>query len=424
MSGNMILQLVRERQQELIDLASALIRIPSENPSPEFTKYSREAGQHISEYLKAKGFTISEYIHQESGLVTVVGDASLTGATGQKLLFCGHSDVVPAGDRSHWSFDPFSGEVQAGMLLGRGASDMKAGLAALVFVAGIIQELAQKLNLRGKLGVVVVPDEETGGYAAAKFIDQGTIQGNACLIGEPSYPRNPDVGEKASLWFRVTIPGQPGHGSQQPISGISAVRRGALVVEALARLWDLKATPPAELVPLLRKSEWFFSQESENPSLAQLLYRPSYNPGIIMGGTKVNVVAEKCVIEVDTRVPFGMKPEFVLYTARNLVEQVAPGSIVESMGSLLNPNWTLENRPIVRALEKGIRRVLGNEKPIFSKLLLASSDARHFRRNGIDTVLYGPGILNTLHGFDERVSVQNLVESAEIYAATAVKYLK
>lgn len=310
------------------------------------------------------------------------------------------------------------------MLLGRGASDMKAGLAALIFVAGIIQELASRLNLRGTLGVVAVPDEEIGGYAAAKFIDQGMIQANACLIAEPSSPRNPDVGEKASLWLRVTIPGQPGHGSQQPISGISAVRRGALVVEALARLWDLKATPPAELVPLLRKSEWFFSQETGNHSLVQLLYRPSYNPGIIMGGTKVNVVAEKCVIEVDTRVPFGMKPEFVLNTARNLVEQVAPGSIVEPMGSLLNPNWTLETRPIVRALEKGSRRVLGNEKPIFSKLLLASSDARHFRRNGIDTVLYGPGILNTIHGFDERVSVQNLVESAEIYAATAVKYLK
>ncbi|MED3563776.1 ArgE/DapE family deacylase [Bacillus xiapuensis] len=424
MRGIMIRQLVKERQQELIELATKLIRIPSENPSNEFTKYSREVGQHISEYLNVKGFSISEYNDKESGLVTLVGDAQLTGAPGKRLLFCGHTDVVPAGDRTHWSFDPFSGEVKDGMLLGRGASDMKGGLAALIFVAGLLQELAPKLNLRGNLGVVAVPDEETGGNAAAKFIDQGMIQGDACLIGEPSYPRNPDVGEKASLWFRVTIPGQPGHGSQQPVTGISAIRRGALVVEALAKLWNLRATPPAELVPLLNKSEFFFTNRTGEPSLSQLLYRPSYNPGLIIGGTKVNVVAEKCVIEVDTRVPFGMKPEFVLNTARRLIEQVAPGSIVEPMGSLLDPNWTLETRPIVQALERGIRRVLGNEEPIFSKLLLASSDARHFRRNGIDTVLYGPGLQQTIHGFDERVSVQNIIESAEIYAATAVKYLK
>jgi succinyl-diaminopimelate desuccinylase len=64
------------------------------------------------------------------------------------------------------------------------------------------------------------------------------------------------------------------------------------------------------------------------------------------------------------------------------------------------------------------------EEPVFSVLLLGSSDASHFRRHGIDTVLYGPGLEHTIHGYDERVSVENLVESAEIYAETAVKYLR
>jgi succinyl-diaminopimelate desuccinylase len=424
MDTSMLRQLIRSRKQELVDLASAFIRVPSENPSHEFKKRSAEMGRHISRYLAAKGFLITEHRRSENALVTVVCDAPLTRVPGSRLLFSGHTDVVPAGDRTHWTFDPFSGEVREGMLLGRGASDMKGGLASLIFVAGLLQEFAPTLNLKGSLGVIASPDEETGGFEVAALLDQGLIKGDACLIGEPTYPYHPNVGEKGAAWMRVTIPGQPGHGSQQPLSGISAIRRGAAAVKELDRLWELKATPPPELGQLLYNTEWFLSQRLGKPLLSQLLYRPSYNPGIIQGGTKVNVVADKCIIEVDTRVPFGIKPEFVLDVARSLVRAVAPGAIVEPMEFFSNPNWTLENRPIVRALELGIQRVLGKEEPVFNVLLLGSSDARHFRHYGIDTTLYGPGLQHTIHGYDERVSVENLIKSAEIYAETAVKYLR
>ena len=110
--------------------------------------------------------------------------------------------------------------------------------------------------------------------------------------------------------------------------------------------------------------------------------------------------------------------------ARNLVKAVAPDAVVEPIVPYNNPNWTLENRPIVRSIELGIQRVLGMEEPVFSVLSLGSSDASHFRRHGIDTVFYGPGLQHTIHGYDEQVSVENLVESAEIYAETAIKYLR
>ncbi|MED3996830.1 ArgE/DapE family deacylase [Peribacillus frigoritolerans] len=424
MSTRMIRQLIRSRQQELVELAASFIRIPSENPSPEFKKRSAEMGRHISRYLAAKGFLITEHRRSENALVTVVCDAPLTRVPGPRLLFCGHTDVVPAGDCSNWTFDPFSGEVRAGMLLGRGASDMKGGLASLIFVAGLLQEFAPTLNLKGSLGVIASPDEETGGIEVASLLDQGLIKGDACLIGEPTDRYHPNAGEKGKAWMQVTIPGQTDHGSLQPLYGISAVRRGAAAVEALTKLWELKATPPPEPCQLLYNTEWLLSQGLGNPLLSQLLYRPSYNPGVIQGGTNVNVVADKCIIKVDTRVPFGMKPEFVLDIARNLVSAVAPGAVVEPMVPCTNPNWTLEDRPIVRAIELGIQRVLGMEEPVFSVLLLGSSDASHFRRHGIETVLYGPGLEHTIHGYDERVSVENLVESAEIYAETAIKYLR
>ena len=157
---------------------------------------------------------------------------------------------------------------------------MKGGLASQIFVAGLLQEFAPTLKLKGSLGFIASPDEENGGIGVASLLDQGMIKGDACLIGEPTHPHHPNVGEKAMAWMRVTIPGQTGHGSQQPLSGISAIRRGAAVVEALAKLWEFKATPPAELGQLLYNTEWFLSHRLGNPLLSQLLYRPSYNPGI------------------------------------------------------------------------------------------------------------------------------------------------
>ena len=424
MSIRIIRQLIRSRQNELVELAASLIRIPSVNPSPEFKKQSAEVGRHISQYLAAKGFLITEHQSSENALVTVVCDAPLTRVPGPRLLFCGHTDVVPAGDCSRWAFDPFSGEVRSGMLLGRGASDMKGGLASQIFVAGLLQEFAPALKLKGSLGIIASPDEESGGFGVASLLDQGLIKGDACLIGEPTDPRHPNVGDKSMAWMRITIPGQTGHGSQQPLSGISAIRRGAAVVEELAKLWEHKATPPAELGQLLYRTEWFLSQRLGNPLLSQLLYRPSYHPGTIQGGTRVNVIADECIIEVDTRVPYGMKSEFLQDVARNLVQTVAPDAVVEPMVPHNNPNWTLENRPIVQSLELGIRRVLGINEPVFSVLSLGSSDASHFRRHGIDTAFYGPGLQETIHGYDEQISVESLVESAEIYAETAVNYLR
>ena len=236
MSTRIIRQLIRSRQQELVELAASFIRIPSENPSPEFKKRSAEMGRHISRYLAAKGFWITEHRRSENALVTVVCDAPLTRVPGPRLLFCGHTDVVPAGDCSHWTFDPFSGEVRAGMLLGRGASDMKGGLASLIFVAGLLQEFAHTLNLKGSLGVIASPDEETGGIEVASLLDQGLIKGDACLIGEPTDRYHPNAGEKGKAWMQVIIPGQADHGSLQPLYGISAVRRGAAAVEALTKL--------------------------------------------------------------------------------------------------------------------------------------------------------------------------------------------
>ncbi|MCM3742180.1 ArgE/DapE family deacylase [Oceanobacillus luteolus] len=423
MDASMIRQIIRSRKQELVDLAAAFIRIPSENPSVDFEKWSAEIGFQISRYLGARGFKISEHESNQNKLVTVIGETRLNRIPGPRLLLCGHTDVVPAGDPLEWTFDPYSGEVRDGMLLGRGASDMKGGMAALVFVAGLLQEFAFSLNLKGSLALIASPDEEDGGIEVASLLEEGMITGDACLIGEPTHTHHPNIGEKAMAWMQITIPGEADHGSRHPVSGVSAVKKGATVVQGLARLWDYTATPPRELQQLLYHTEWFLANRQGNPMLAHLLYRPSFNTGIMRGGTKVNVVADSCTIEVDIRVPFGMRPEFVYDFVRNLVHAVSPDAVIEPMVRHNNPNWTSENSKIVQAVEEGIRTVLGKGEPVFSVLLIGSSDASHFRNHGIDTILYGPGIQDTIHGYDEQVSVENLVQCAEVFAEAAIRYL-
>ena len=405
-----------------MELASALIRIPSENPGPAFAEQSARVGRLSAAYLSRRGLGVAEH-RRETGLTNLVAAAPLAGLPGPRLLFCGHTDVVPAADRSRWSFDPFCGEVRDGVLLGRGASDMKAGLAAQLFVAGLLQESAVELGVRGSLGIAIVADEETGGAETAWLLAQGLVQGDACLIAEPSDPRHPTIGQKGSCWMKVTIPGQPGHGSLQPLSGVSAVRLAARVVEALGGLWDLQAEPPAELAELLRRTGEYMEQRMGNAGLAEVLRRVSYNPGVILGGSKVNVVADTCTVEVDTRVPYGLKPEQVLAEARRLAAAVAPDAVVEPFGYWGEPNWTRDTHPVVLALERAIVAVLGAGEPTYSVLQWASSDARHFRRHGIDVVQYGPAVLTTIHGYDERVLVADLVRAAEVYADTAVRYL-
>jgi hypothetical protein len=124
-------RLVDERKQELLELCAGLIRIPSENPPGEM----EEVTGFICNYLKSFGIE-HQIVRPEADKPNIVAD--MGNGKGKTLLMNGHSDVVPAGDRSKWNFDPFCGEITPLQILGRGTSDMKAGLGALLFVMGLL----------------------------------------------------------------------------------------------------------------------------------------------------------------------------------------------------------------------------------------------------------------------------------------------
>lgn len=236
--NDLVLNEIEQNQEELISLCSKLIQCPSENPPGD----SRAISQFIIDYLKRFGIETSIHESQDKmwNLISTIG------SPGEKhLIFCGHTDVVPAGDLSKWDFLPFSGLVKDGFIHGRGASDMKGGLAGLIFTVGILARLGVPLD--GQLSLLIVPDEETGGdFGVPWVLDRSLIHGTAAVIAEPSHPQHPTIGQKGSCWFEFTVEGTPGHGSLSPLVGDSAIMKANKAISALQKIWEMKPDIPED----------------------------------------------------------------------------------------------------------------------------------------------------------------------------------
>lgn len=406
-------QEVDRRREELIALTGDLLRFNTENPPGN----SRPITEYIADYLEKAG--ISASIHVAPGdHHNLLGEIA-TATPGRRLLFCGHIDVVPAGDASRWEFSPTAGDVVDGYLRGRGASDMKAGVGAFLFTAALLNGM--KDHLAGSLGLVVVDDEEVGGkYGAQWVLDRRLVRGDGCIVAEPSGPLHPTLGQKGSCWFEVTFFGTPAHGSLAPLAGDNAILKACAAALQLQKLHQMPATVPSDIAETVAVSKAYMADNNRG-KVADVLDHVSVNIGVIQGGTKANIVPDKCLLQVDTRVPFGLSHEDVMTRARQLLDELGYRYEVRPMKFMGSANYTSPKDPVVQALLKAVQEVRGGNP--FGVLQQASSDARYFRLHGIPVLQYGPAELETIHSFNERVKVEDVVASAKVYAAAAVEYL-
>src|SRR6218665_1698472 len=193
-----LLGAIDESSPELLALAARLIRTPSENPDGDCTAVAELIVTHLS-----AGGIAPDTFDPGQGRVSVLAHLGEKRPDDRHLVFAGHSDVVPIGDSARWSFPPFAGDIVDGYLRGRGASDMKAGLAGLIHVFMLLRSL--KVPLAGKLSFVAVPDEETGGQGGADWLlDQGVLAGaDGGVIAEPperTHPTHRGKKRKALVW--------------------------------------------------------------------------------------------------------------------------------------------------------------------------------------------------------------------------------
>jgi succinyl-diaminopimelate desuccinylase len=409
-----ILDEIEHQKEELLTLCSTLLQMNTENPPGD----TREISEFIIQYLSSHG--IETEVHESNpnmlNLISSIGESS----EDRHLILCGHTDVVPVGDLEKWDFDPFSGHIENGYIHGRGASDMKCGLAGLLFTMGLLKRL--DIPLAGKLSLLVVPDEETGGeYGVPWVLDRGFIHGTSAIIAEPSHPQHPTIGQKGSCWFEVEIAGTPGHGSLSPVIGDSAVLKAAKAVEVLQNIWNFEVKVPDEMKEIMEVTKAYI-REREATDTSDVLDHITVNIGTINGGTKANVIADHAVIQVDTRLPFGVQNSEMLPRVRKLLADAGIEAKVRPIGFQSTANWTPPTDEIVASLIESIKEV--SHKDAYGVLQWASSDARHFRAHHIPVLQYGPADLPTIHSYNERAPIDQVIQAAKVYALTSLKYLR
>jgi succinyl-diaminopimelate desuccinylase len=401
---------------EIVDFTRELIRIPTVNPPGDAYP---ECARALGERLKSCGFEV-EYI-QATGRaehtrsyprVNVVG--SRRGTAPRPLVhFNGHLDVVPAGEG--WTVDPFGGAVRDGRIYGRGACDMKAGIAAAVYAAEAVRRAG--VRLAGGVEISGTVDEESGGFAGVGWLcEQGRIAAartDFVIIPEPLNVDRICIGHRGVYWFEVTTHGRIAHGSM-PFLGTSAIEHMARIVHAFYE----------ELVPKLRQ------RVTGVPVVPELARHPTLNVNALHGGQPLEAIQTPCVADrcraiFDRRFLLEEGFERAREEIGALLEQVSaasPGLQYELRDVMVvHPVMTPEESPVIGAVDRSIARVLGRQGTIVASP--GTYDHKHVDRiAGVrDCIAYGPGILDLAHQPDEWCGIDDLVNATKVMALSLLE---
>ncbi|MFH1328486.1 MAG: ArgE/DapE family deacylase [Candidatus Bathyarchaeota archaeon] len=402
-------------RKTLFKLCCSLIQAKSENPPGDVT----EAAMVTKCFLEKNGLSTKTYepIKGRMSLITTIGSGKKT------LLFNGHIDVVPVGDTSRWSFHPLLGKVRGGKILGRGASDMKCGVAAILFALSELSRIEKDLN--GKVVASVVCDEETGGeYGTKWLVEHGKLAGDACLIAETSgalgagYAIN--AGERGVCWINLRAQGKPAHGST-PQLGKNAILAMMQTIANIQQIENTKVNIPNSAKSLVEEGKAFLSliaKKNKVTNLAEALSHYSVNLGKIFGGNKVNVVPESCEAEVDIRIPVGGSGEAI----KVFLQKTLPIGLSYKVLNFAAPSYTPAQAPLVKITKKAAMEFFNYMPP--AQIIPATSDGHMLREKlGIPTISFGPGYAEKAHVYDEYVVAEDIVKFAKTYGGVALGFL-
>jgi len=402
---------------DAIAFLQGLIRIPTVNPPGEaYPACARYMGEHLS----TLGYSV-EYIDltpAEVAELAPYGDSQprsnvigrLAGAqTGPVLHFNGHIDVVPPGEG--WTVAPFGGDVRNGRIYGRGASDMKGGLAAQVYAIEAIRRAG--LQLQGSVEQSGVVDEESTGNRNAGMgllVERGYIspqRTDYVVITEPLNADNICLGHRGAIWGEITTFGRLSHGST-PERGINAIEQMADFIAEATRI----------LKPRLQQRQNSQPVAPSSANAASLAFN------MIQGGMNVNSVPDRCSVAFDRRLVMGESLEEARREICELLERQAstqPGFRYEYVERYATgPTWVSAETPLVQAFASAVQQVVGRTPGYVCSP--GTDDQRFVVQNaGIEQcIVYGPGEITQAHVVDESLALEDLLTSIKVMAlATA-----
>ena len=419
---------IARRRDELAALACELVAFDTRAPDGEHGARDEAALQeHVAVRMRASGLAVrvwepepadlppSRYPipagHHFRGRPQLVATAPGMGG-GRTLLLTGHVDVVTAEPRELWTSDPFTPELRDGRVYGRGACDMKGGVASMLVAVEVLRAL--RVPLAGDLVVSTVTDEEATGAGSLAVAASGLLADGG-IIPEPT-GLTAWLGTRGSLMPTIAVEGRAGHAGLPPVdwtSGgpVNAVEKMQVVIDALQRLrgeWQLRPDTrhavlgAGGIVPTaLHSGQWMVSYPAASTLECHVQYVPEQADADGCGSR-----VEK---EIEARVREAAQSDSWL--ARHPPRFSWPGDVPAGW---VGPDEPISATTLDAMAAVGLPRTVASRTTFF--------DGPTFTRAGIPTIAFGPGDIALAHAVDESVPVDELVRAAQVLAVAAMRF--
>jgi succinyl-diaminopimelate desuccinylase len=295
---------------------------------------------------------------------------------------------------------------------------MKAGVTAALTVF-LLFAVEPRLR-RGKLHLMLVSDEETGGQWGTDWVleNRPEWRGDVCIIGEPSGTEVVRLGEKGQLWLKLSAQGESYHGGLA--NGGEPTTQVVAAIQLISGLSRREGKTPSDLSTVLENSR-AYAWTPQFLDRTWLLDQLSVNVGHILGGIKVNMAPRDCIAELDLRLPFGMQPAALLDEIKEMISRAHLDVMCTSILARPCPaTYTALDHPLVRSALDNASRVVGCDVPaVFAPTF---TDARFFRIRNIPAIVYGPRPYS-MGGLNEYIDNEDLERVIQVHAGIVWDYL-
>ena len=409
----MVLDWIKDNQNEMITLLQDLVRIPSVSGEElavqkrlyqELESMDLQPGMFYpdeKELRKQKDFfettSFAKYGYEDRP--NIGGLLKGTGG-GRSMCLSGHIDVVSPEPLDQWTRDPWSG---------RGAGDMKAGVAAMIFAVKALQ--ANGVKLKGDVQVETTIEEEDGGVGGVLYMRTIRPKTEAAFVPEPS-TLTITVASAGVMYFRVIVPGIPAHAARAHL-GVNAIHKMMPVITAIQSLHET------------RQARIHYSFAETDPN--NIGRSTTINLGIIKAGDWPSTVPGSCTIECRIGFPPGETNEEVMKQVEDTVRNAAEADdwlrdnqpVVEWFGWKARPHELDPNNEFVQIVKQSIVDIIGHETAFIGGS--AGLDTRYFVHNGTPAVTCGPHA-ERIHANDEVVNIESVVATSQIIAKTLLDW--
>jgi acetylornithine deacetylase/succinyl-diaminopimelate desuccinylase family protein len=408
-----ILKWMRAHEEEMARTVAELVAIASENPPG---RNYQVVVKLLEKYIRRFGLDFERFQPKTKAKKSKDNPACLLAEYGQgkrTLYFHGHYDVVPA--QTAEQFKPLR---KKHFLFGRGACDMKGGIVAMLYGIRALKECGVRLD--GKIGLMLVPDEETGGERGSAWLAREGFLGGGGVGMITAEPTSGVVwnANRGAISLRVEVRGKSAHVGLQH-RGENAFERMHRVVE---RLLALKR----EVV--LRTTQQSVGAESELEDGGKVVASLARNSILMIGGqsgggASFNVVPERCWFTIDRRINPEEHQETEKERLIGVLDECKRGGIPLEWQILQEAESAAcsQEEHLGRALASSVAAVTGNT-PRF-EMCPGLLETRFYAARGMPAYAYGPGLLSVAHGPKEYVDMRRVAECGAIYALTAMEIL-